>query len=375
MSGRLKAVVIGAAHVHILEVCKYVSDCEHMELAAVADAEPFDPSDLEGAKPYSRRWNFDYVRRYGATVYGDYRQMLDEIRPDLAFITTENAKHVDVFCEVAKRGIAASIEKPLARDYREALQIAKIARETGAEAFVNWPIAWRQWLYQMKAALDSGKMGKLIKVRHLAGQTGPVGPGAVHRGSGDTRAEDMTPEEKSKMWWYRAHAGGGAFLDMCCYGSMVSVWFSSEPCRSVAAVDGNFAHGFSDVEDNGAMLLRFPSSVAVVEGTWTTPALALPAGPEIYCTGGAILGERHAGGVRVKLVGLMGDITYLDPPETDPALSNMACAFSAYRLDGREMPRIVRLDENLRAMAVLDAGLRAAKSGKAEPVDAAAWGV
>jgi len=177
------------------------------------------------------------------------------------------------------------------------------------------------------------------------------------------------------MWWYRAHAGGGAFLDMCCYGSMVSVWFSSEPCRSVAAVDGNFAHGFSDVEDNGAMLLRFPSSVAVVEGTWTTPALALPAGPEIYCTGGAILGERHAGGVRVKLVGLMGDITYLDPPETDPALSNMACAFSAYRLDGREMPRIVRLDENLRAMAVLDAGLRAAKSGKAEPVDAAAWGV
>jgi len=193
VSGRLKAVVIGAAHVHILEVCKYVSDCEHMELAAVADAEPFDPSDLEGAKPYSRRWNFDYVRRYGATVYGDYRQMLDEIRPDLAFITTENAKHVDVFCEVAKRGIAASIEKPLARDYREALQIAKIASETGAEAFVNWPIAWRQWLYQMKAALDSGKMGKLIKVRHLAGQTGPVGPGAVHRGSGDTRAEDMTP--------------------------------------------------------------------------------------------------------------------------------------------------------------------------------------
>ena len=375
MNGKLRAVVVGAAHVHILELCKCVSDCEDMELAAVADAEPVDPSDLEGTKPYSRRWNLDYVRRYGAAVYGDYRRMLDEVRPDLAFIATENAKHPDVFSEVAKRGIASSIEKPLARDYQEALAIARIAQETGAEVFVNWPIAWRPWLYQMKGALDSGRMGSLVKIRHLAGQTGPVGPGAVHRGSGDTRAEDMTPEEKAKMWWYRAHCGGGAFLDMCCYGSMASVWFAGDMCRSVAAMAGNFAHGFADVEDNGALLLRFPSSVAVVEGTWTTPAAALPAGPEIYCTEGAILCERRDGGVRVKLVGILGDVEYLDPPENDPALSNMACAFAAHRLNGREMPPIVRLSENLKAMAVLDAGLRAAKSGKFEPVDAAAWGV
>lgn len=375
MSAKLKAVVIGAAHVHILEVCKYLNDCPDMELAGVADPPPMHASDLEGSKPYSRRWNMEYVRQYGVKVYDDYRQMLDEVQPDLALITTENQLHVDIFRECAKRRIATSIEKPLACTYEQALEILRIAKRTGTEVYVNWPIAWRQWLYQMKEVLDSGRMGKLIKVRHMAGQTGPVGPGAIHRGTGDWQADVMTSDEKSKMWWYQSECGGGAFLDMCCYGSMMSVWLTGQDCQAVSAMQGSYVHDWSDVEDNGMMLLRFPNSVSVVEGTWTTPAAAILPGPEIFCKGGVISCERRDKGAVVKLIDLYGHIEYLDPPAEDPGLRNIGWAFAAYRLQGREMPPITQLENNLKTIAIVDAGLRSARSGKVETVDNAVWGI
>ena len=49
----------------------------------------------------------------------------------------------------------------------------------------------------MKDALDSGRMGPLIKVRHLAGRTGSLGPGAMHRGTDGKRAEEMASAEKT----------------------------------------------------------------------------------------------------------------------------------------------------------------------------------
>lgn len=375
MNAKLKAVVIGAAHVHILEVCKYLNDCPDMELAGVADTPPMHASDLEGTKPYSRRWNLDYVRRYGVQVYEDWRAMLETVRPDLALITTENQMHVEVFRVCAEMGIACSIEKPLACDYPQALEIARIAARTGVEVFVNWPIAWRQWLYQMKEVLDSGRMGKLIKVRHMAGQTGPVGPGAVHRGTGDHQADVMTSAEKAKMWWYQSDCGGGAFLDMCCYGSMMSVWLTGSPCQAVAAMQGSFVHTWSDVEDNGMMLLRFADSVSVVEGTWTTPAAAILPGPEIFCRKGVISCERRGAGAVVKLTDIYGNVEYLPEPEPDPGLKNIGWAFAEHRLRGREMPPITQLSNNLKTMAIVDAGLRAARSGKTELVDDVVWGV
>lgn len=375
MGAKLKAVVIGAAHMHILELCAYLHDCPEMELAGVADTPPMSPFELENNKPYSRRWNLEYVRRYGAPVYEDYRQMLEDVKPDLALITTENQLHVDVFRACSQYAGAVSIEKPLACNYLQALEIQRISESSGTQVFVNWPIAWRQWLYQMKEILDSGRMGPLIKVRYMAGHTGPFGPGAVHRGTDDWEAEEMSSLEKGKISWYQDKCGGGAFLDMCCYGIMMSIWLTEQPCQAVFAMQGNFVHDWSDVADNGILMLRFAQSVSVVEGTWTTPSAAILPGPEIFCREGVISCERQGNHVAVKLMDLLGNIEYIDPPEMDAGLKNIACAYAQYRLRGRSMPAITHLSTNLKAMAILDAGLRAAKSCKTELVDSAVWAV
>ncbi|HSK69889.1 MAG TPA: Gfo/Idh/MocA family oxidoreductase [Candidatus Limnocylindria bacterium] len=374
---KLKAVIIGAAHMHALELFRHVQACPDMELAGAADTEPVEPSDLRSQKPYSRRWNLETLREAGALIFEDWRGMLEQAKPDLALVTTENALHPEVFRACAGHAGAVSIEKPLACSLADALDIARVSRESGAEVFVNWPIAWRHFLYQMKEVLDSGRMGPLIKVRHIAGHTGPLGVRAVHRGTGGLQAEEMTPQEKADMWWYRPQGGGGAYLDMCCYGAMAGVWFSGGPCLQAAAMTGNFAHPFGGVEDNGMMLLRFRDSVAVVEGTWTTPTAALPPGPELYCRDGVIACEMRDGAAAVRLTYLDGRVQYLAPPEPDPGQASLPAAFAEHRLRGRPMPSITTLGNNLRVMAVLDAGLASVRSGKSERVEsveeAAGW--
>ena len=75
-----------------------------------------------------------------------------------------------------------SIEKPIAVSYDEAKKIEKSVEKYGIEAVVNWPVAYRPYLYKLKNVLDSGVIGKPIKLRYINGHTGPLGKGAKHRG-------------------------------------------------------------------------------------------------------------------------------------------------------------------------------------------------
>ena len=87
----IKAVIIGFSHMHVNEVALYISEQPSFELVAVADV----PSEAEAieALRYTPVWNMQNVKEnYCANVYEDYKQMLDEVKPDIAFILTENAQ-------------------------------------------------------------------------------------------------------------------------------------------------------------------------------------------------------------------------------------------------------------------------------------------
>lgn len=373
MQDRLKAVVIGAAHVHILEVSEYCNTSDDFILTAIADTTPILESDALPQKRYCRSWNKEYVKKYGAKYYDDYIEMLEQEKPDLAFITTENGRHLEVYTQCAKRGIAVSVEKPMACNLHDALTMARLSRLYHAPLMVNWPIAWRPWLNQMKAVVDSGRIGDVIKVRHMAGLTGPVGPGAVHRGTGGLTTEPMTDMEKSGMWWYNTECGGGALLDMCCYGSMVSDWIIGKPAQGVQAMKSNFCSQFGNAEDNACMLVRFPGSIAVIEGTWTTPALAIAPGPEIYGTEGVIRCERRGTLGAVKIMDKFGNEETLEVLEQFESWKNMPTAYASFVKNQSPMPEMTKLENNLRVIAMLDAARRSALSGQYETCNNSVW--
>lgn len=363
----IRAVIIGFSHMHVNEVALYITEQNAFELVGAAD----EGSDTEKipALRYTPEWNRENIRQnYCGNIYADYKIMLDELKPEMAFILSENRSKLDIVRECAKRGVNICIEKPMAMDYSEACIIGDTVKQYGIKAVVNWPVIWRGYIHKMKAVLDSGVVGTPIKLNYLNGHTGPLGKGAKHRGVSDN-AEEMTDAQRGKTWWHKADCGGGIFADISGYGCLFARWMLGSKASAAMAYGANLNTPFGDTEDNFAAILKYDGKMAVIEGTWTTPRVVIPSGPSIVCTDGVIVctgGAENA--PDVKAYDIYG--TELEIPELilSEKFKNMP-SHIAYCLDHNEpIHEMLTLEANIELMAMIDAVAKSSASGKEEKV-------
>ncbi len=367
----LRVAIIGFAHMHVNEFNQYIAENPAMELVGCADVQP-DIPEIAPAR-YTRAWNLQNTcSNHHITPHADYSRMLDETRPDLVFGMCENARKPAVAEACASRGIPLCLEKPLAVSLAEALKIEAIARRYQSPIYVNWPTTWRPAVRQLKNALDSRIIGSLIKIRYLNGHTGPLGPGAQHRGV-NASVETLSDEAKARTWWYQT-GNGGAFLDILCYGCMYSRWFCPEQPSSVMAMGLNLNTPFTPVEDTAAAIVRFPSALSVIEATWTTPGAAIPAGPVLYGTEGVLTLDRENGSPVVKAIDIFGKPLDLPADEFPPEMRNFTWNYVHHLQTGAPLHQTVTLEQNLKVMALLDAAVASSAAGCAVPVEAAGAG-
>lgn len=233
----IRAVIIGFSHMHVNEVALYLSEQPDFELVGAAGVK----SNLPEIPPlrYTPKWNLENVKtNYFSNIYDDYRAMLDELKPDIAFILSENCEKPEIVTECAKRGVNVSIEKPIAVNIEEAKRIKAAVDKYGIEAVVNWPVVWREYVHRMKNAIDGGIIGKPIKLRYINGHTGPLGKGAKHRGVSEN-AEEMTDEQRGKTWWHSLSHGGGVYLDISCYGCLFLKWLLGDGEKAAISYGAN----------------------------------------------------------------------------------------------------------------------------------------
>lgn len=363
----IKAVIIGFSHMHVNEVALYISENPNMELVAVSDV----PSDVEAIPElrYTPLWNLKNVKEnYCGNVYDDYTKMLDELKPDIAFILTENCQKPEVVEECAKRKINVCIEKPIAVSYDEAKKIKASVDKYGIEAVVNWPVVWRPYVLKMKNALDLKLVGEPIKLRYINGHTGPLGKGAKHRGVTEN-AEEMTDEQRAKTWWHQINHGGGVFLDICCYGCFFSKWFMGSGAKAVLSYGANLNTPFGDTEDNFASIIKYDGKMSVIEGTWTTPRAVIPSGPMVLCTEGVIM---CTGGAEnepdVKAYDIYGNEVEIPEITFEDKYKNMPFQYANHVVNGEDIHPMLTLDANMEVMALLDTAIRSSKSGKEEKI-------
>ncbi len=205
----------------------------------------------------------------------------------------------------------------------------------------------------------------------LAGHTGPLGAGAAHAGV-DGAAAPMTGPERAATWWHQAAAGGGAMLDFCCYGAMVSRWYIGRQATAALGLKANLDSTYGDAEDNGAMLVRFPQALAVMEGSWTTVDSGVP-GLVVYGTAGTLVEERQGERSVVRLGRGHGQGEVLAGEPLPAGRGNVAEELIHHLETGEPLHPTLEMDFNLEVMAILDAGLRSAASGRLETVDSATW--
>ena len=104
-----------------------------------------------------------------AALYTNYKQMLKEIKPDLAFVCTPNGLHAPASIAASQAGAHVMVEKPMAMNAREGKRMMEAAKKAKKKITVGL-----QWRFDprtqfIKRYVDEGELGDIMygKVKAL----------------------------------------------------------------------------------------------------------------------------------------------------------------------------------------------------------------
>jgi predicted dehydrogenase len=294
---------------------------------------------------------------FGMKPYPNADALFKNEEIDIVLSCAENAKHGQAVRIAAEHGCHCLLEKPMATNYAMAVDMAERMRSAGKMLVINWPTTWSPELRAAEALIRKGAIGRVLKFHFANGSSlGPFSYG-----------QTMTDAEKAAEWWYRPEDGGGAFFDYCGYGCMLSTWLIGEKALGAQGMKANLNSPFSPADDNGIVFARFPGALATIEGTWS----ALNTGahlPQIIhgSEGTLVIGNEFVDVYRSRFSQEPDERHEVQPlPEHR---DNLAKEMMHCLETGEALHPTLDVKLNLDAMALLDAGLRSAASGKYETV-------
>ena len=222
----LRAAIIGCGAISKLHA-KALSEGDYAEIVALADIVPERAAALRDA----------YAK--DARIFTDWREMLDDVTPDVVHIATPHYLHKEMACECLLRGIHVYLEKPatITPDEMDALLAAE--EKSSAKltvSFQNRRIANNRLFYHLIEA-----EGGAISARAMV---------TWCRGKSYYTADD----------WHGtlAREGGGAMINQAIH--TLDLLLNAFPAEidTVQGMTALWENGeFSEVEDNASFLVTF----------------------------------------------------------------------------------------------------------------------
>jgi predicted dehydrogenase len=157
-------------------------------------------------------------------------------------------------------------------------------------------------------------------------------------------------------------------IDFCSYGAIVSRWFLGEQAKSALGLRANLNSPWSDADDYGIILARFSKAVGIFEGSWTTLEPGGPGGPVVYGTEGTLIVDEWCDQPAVKVLKGRGQVARYDGLALPQGRATVAEEFIRHLETGEPLHPTLDMCFNAESMAILQAGLRSAASGRLEEV-------
>jgi len=154
----MRFAIIGAGFIGPINTAA-LAQCEDVQIVAIANRT------VSKAQAICDKLGLD------CPVFGDWREMLQQVRPEAVVIYLCNDLHCECFLACAAAGIHVLVEKPLANTYEECLQMMEAEKRSGIRASVLQTQRYNGVYQTAKAYIDenSEKLGKLISVNdHLS---------------------------------------------------------------------------------------------------------------------------------------------------------------------------------------------------------------
>jgi predicted dehydrogenase len=300
-------------------------------------------------------------------AFANSEELYERARPQGIITCADNRRASEVVAEAAARGVHVMKEKPMAATLGLAEEMATTAARHGIRLMVNWPTMWSPAIHCAKRLVDEGQIGRVWQVHNRAGHGGP--PRTFAEGG---------PVSRVGWGWLieRETNGGGASIDFCSYGAVLSRWVMGQPSR-VLAVGGRYAKDFFTTDDNAVMVLGYPRGHSICEGTWTQPAAAIRVPTRIYGEDGSIaltgqeevtLANRGAAGERNS-----SEVRTIEAPALPDHWRSGPDYFTHCLLHDEPFEGLVSPDLSRDAQEILEAGIRSMATGKEVSLPLAAY--
>jgi predicted dehydrogenase len=211
-------------------------------------------------------------------VFDTPGDLYDTAHPEAIITNRNNRDALHDVEDAARRGIHVMKEKPMAASLTIAEAMQSACARGGVRLMINWPTNWSRAFHHAHAIAASGRIGKVWQVHVRNGHQGPPADFAKNDPIGRIGWEWLMDRDRN---------GGGAAIDFCSYGAVISRWFMGQPAR-VTGVGGRYVRTHMTVEDNAVMILQYAHGHSIAEGTWSQPATPSPAPITIYGSEGTI---------------------------------------------------------------------------------------
>lgn len=210
------------------------------------------------------------VKQYGVgRAVTDYHELLNDPEIDAVSICTPNKVHSIISIDFMRAGKDVLCEKPAARIYSEALEMQKVAKETGRLLNIGVCNRFNTSVNKIKKLIDDGKLGEVYHVyisfrsyRSIPGLGGAFTTKAIAGGGalidwgvhfldivmyccGDPKPSTVSGQAFSKL---------GKNIDEYTY---VDMW-AGPPVKN----------GVYDVEDSVAAIIRTAGPTITLNGAW-----------------------------------------------------------------------------------------------------------
>ncbi len=192
----------------------------------------------------------DFQNNEKIRKYTDYKEMLDQVKPELVSIATESGNHAEIALYCIDKGIHLIIEKPMAMSIEDANKIIDKSKEKGVKVSSCHQNRFNVAIQEMRKAVEGGRFGR-------------ISHGSIHvrwnRGKG---------YYDQASWRGTWAEDGGALMNQCIHGIDLLRWMMGDEIEEVYGATRQQFHDYLEAEDLGMAVVKFKNgTIGTIEGT------------------------------------------------------------------------------------------------------------
>lgn len=151
----IKTAIVGCGLISTAHI-KFLKKMKEIEIVGVYD------TNSENASKVANRFDIK-------NVFGDLDEMLDKTKPDVVHLLTPPQSHRDISLRLMKKGINVLIEKPMAVNAQEAIEILENSKRYNTKICVNHEYVYDPIMIKAREVIAKGDIGNIVFVESWCG--------------------------------------------------------------------------------------------------------------------------------------------------------------------------------------------------------------